>query len=246
MASLRKRPSGYYYLEYRYGGRHYHRSLETDNLTEARQFKCSVERTLKLIKEGVLHLKDSITADELWQFLRSGGRRQLLPKVVQTPRLADVCDTYLVSFPRGAKEESTLGTERIHLGHFRRILGGSRCIAEVTTQDLQNYVLKRECQKGDYGRQISATTINKELQTFRQLWEYARERGFVTEENPTAQVRKPRRDQKLPFMAWEQIEAHISRGGLSTADIAEMWEMTKSPPNLESSAVMLSAIASAK
>ena len=67
-------------------------------------------------------------------------------------------------------KDSTLVTERVHLGHFRRILRGSLGVAQVTTQELQNYVLRRQCEKGVYGRPVSATTISKELQTFRQMW----------------------------------------------------------------------------
>lgn len=108
MASLRKRPSGGYYLEFRYRGSRYHRSLQTDSPAEARQFKAVVERSLTLLKEGVLHLPDQVTANDLWQFLRSGGRCSQLPQVLISPPLGDICDEYLASFNHGTKEDSTL------------------------------------------------------------------------------------------------------------------------------------------
>jgi len=88
MASLRKRASGVYYLEYRYRDRHFHRSLETRHERDARQLKASVERTLALLKEGVLQLPEPVTADGLWQFLRSGGKQHDLPEVLRFGMLA--------------------------------------------------------------------------------------------------------------------------------------------------------------
>ena len=119
MASLRARPSGVFYLEFRYRGAQFHRSLQTTSSTESQQLKAAVERTLTLLKEGVLNLPDRITANQLWQFLRSGGRRNELPQVLESRPLSEICDEYLTSFNHDTKEVSTLGTERIHLCHVK-------------------------------------------------------------------------------------------------------------------------------
>ena len=80
MASLRKRPSGVYYLEFRYRGTHYHRSLQTDSRAEARQFKAAVERTLTLLKEGVPHLPDQVTATNCGNFFPPVGGAASCPR----------------------------------------------------------------------------------------------------------------------------------------------------------------------
>ena len=224
MASLRKRLSGVYYLEFRYRGSHYHRSLQTDSPAEARQFKAVVERTLTLLKEGVLHLPDQVTTNDLWQFLRSGGRRSQLPQVLISPPLGDICDEYLASFNHGTKEDSTLDTEQKHLNHFQRIFGRGTPIASLGGAELDRYIKTRQQDKSIRGRNVSPVTINKELQTFRQLWEFASKQGVTTGDNPVTRVRKPRHSQKPPFMSWDQIEARIQRGGLTETEIAELWD----------------------
>jgi site-specific recombinase XerD len=47
---------------------------------------------------------------------------------------------------------------------------------------------------------------------------------LVTEENPRQRVTTPRESHKPRFMTREQIEKAIERGGLSEAEIAELWD----------------------
>ena len=50
-------------------GRYYHHSLEPDDPTVASQLKATAERTIALLKEGVLQLLRTVSAHQLWQFL---------------------------------------------------------------------------------------------------------------------------------------------------------------------------------
>ena len=92
MASLHCSSGGVCTLAFHYAGQRHHRSLEISNRKDAMQQKAVVERTLQLLKEGVLTLPDGATTDQLWQFLRSGGKLASLPRPVKSRRLAAVCD----------------------------------------------------------------------------------------------------------------------------------------------------------
>ena len=74
MASLHLRSGGAYHLSFRYQGILFQRSLHTSDKTEARQRKSGIERTLKLLDEGILSLGAAVTSHEIWRFLQSGGK----------------------------------------------------------------------------------------------------------------------------------------------------------------------------
>lgn len=224
MASLRCAASGVYYVEFRYQGHRLHRSLETEDETEARQLKSLVERTLKHIQQGVLTLTDSVTTDQLWTFLISGGKITDAAPVTRTKQLGAVCDEYVASFADAAKESSTLDTERHHVNHLQRALGRGTPFEAIGPSDLEAYIRRRQADQGIRGGKVKPVTIGKELATFHQIWEFAKGRGYVQGENPSRHVKKPRQSQKPPFMAWEEIERRIQRGGLGRKDEAELWD----------------------
>jgi integrase len=55
------------------------------------------------------------------------------------------------------------------------------------------------------------------------MWEFARNRGYVTGENPVFAARKPMRDEKEPFKTYDEIQKTIERGGLDQTRTAELW-----------------------
>ena len=202
MASLSQTPSGVFYLAFRFEGDRFNRSLETKDRADAQQQKAIVERTLKHLKQGVLEIADNVSSDQLWQFLRSGGKQVAAPRIVRSVKLSVFCKQYLSSFADSAKEATTLDTERHHLNHFQRLLGKGTTFESISAAELQNYLQKRQQEKGNHGSRVKPVTIGKELQTFQQLWQFAKARGYVSGNNPTGGVRKPRGSQKPPFMTW--------------------------------------------
>jgi site-specific recombinase XerD len=213
-----------YALTCRYRGQRLHRSLKTYDAKRARQLQSTVELTLDKLEQGQLDVPDKLTRSQLWRILESGGRSVARPEVTGDVAIAEVCRRYEESYTIGSKDEATLRTERHHLNHFKRLLGSHRSLSEITTDDLRGYVAARQKEPGTHGRTIHAATIKKELQTFQQLWDFARGEGLVSGENPRHRVRTPRESQKPRFMTRQEIEKAIERGGLSKAEVAELWE----------------------
>lgn len=209
-------------LQFRYRGQRYHRSLGTTNEVEAKQVKHMVERTLRYLDEGVISLPDDANADDLWQFLRSNGKVVRRTDLRQSLRLDLVCGEFLDSIKH--LEDNSVDTIKKHLNHFRRILGSHVPLDKVSPANLRYYVAQREAAPGIRGGTIKGDTIRKELQTFKQLWEFAAAEGFVTGTNPCSLISLPKKAEKPPFMTWEEVEQQISLGGLTVEQEAELWD----------------------
>lgn len=75
MTSLdRHGPSGVWRIGFRLGRHQFYRFLETTDGEEAREDKSRIERTLRLIKSGDKELPPGATPEQVWTFLRLGGR----------------------------------------------------------------------------------------------------------------------------------------------------------------------------
>lgn len=224
MANLVRNSSGLYSIRFRLGNQRFNRSLETTSEREAKGEKARIEKTIRLVMEGEKELPDNATPDQLWVFLRSGGKRTDKVKLAAAVSLKKVAEEYFDSLPVGAKEESSLKTERTHAKNLQRRLRASTPLYELSVQRVQGYVSKRQKDKGLRGKLVQADTIKKELQTFRQLWGFATARNYVSGNCPADGVVLPKRDEKLPFKTWEEIEATIKRGGYSEQEQTQLWD----------------------
>ncbi len=97
-------------------------------------------------------------------------------------------------------------------------------IDRLKLQTLQEYVVSRSKAKGRNGKTLSATTIRKELGTFRTVWTWAISRGYVSGPFPNQNLRFPKTTDKPPFQTRVEIERRISYGGLSEAAKRELWD----------------------
>lgn len=224
MANLVRNSSGLYSIRFRLGTQRFNRSLETTNEREAKEEKARIEKTIRLVKEGEKDLPDNATPDQVWVFLRSGGKRTDQVKLAAAVSLDEAAKEYFSSLPEGAKEESSLKTERTHAKNLKRHLRASTPLYDLTVQRVQGYVNKRQKDKGHRGKPIKADTIKKELQTFRQIWDSAAARHYVSGRCPVDDVVLPKRDEKPPFKTWEEIEAIIGRGGYGEQEQRELWD----------------------
>ncbi len=213
MAFLVNHPKSGYLVRFRYGGTNYFRSLDTHEEIQAKVRLGQITETLSLIKRGVILLPANLNVDEAGTFILTGGKiaRQVTPALKCT--LADVAKAYIAQIPSGAKADSSLLTERIHIDHFTRLLGKSVALDRIGTDQLQAYVNRRASEPGLKGKKLSPDTIRKELGTFGQLWGFAKARGWVSGDSPKSGVKLPKSAEKPPFQTWQEIERAIKNGG---------------------------------
>ena len=126
---------------------------------------------------------------------------------------AEIRDSYLKTFSNGAIEENSLYTVRIHLAHLEETLGARYLMSGLNLADLQEHINRR--QDG-----VEGVTIKKEIDTFRDAWNWACRMKIVEGEFPSAGLVYPKGTEKLPFMTWAEIERRIRQGG----DPDDLWE----------------------
>jgi integrase len=231
MASLHQDPRTDNWLIYfRYGGRQFTKSCETQKQTAAKAIEARVEETIRLLKSGRIEMPEDA---EPGIFIMSDGKLLDKPKLSapkKDPRLGQVCESYLSD--QMAKAESTVEGERIHIAHLKKMLGEATEIHTLTLANMQDYVKTRSKQK-HRGRFITGKTIRKELGSFRQIWTWARHQGIVAASCPiygTNSERKwavsiPLDKEREEFQTWTDIERKINRGGLSKEQIKELWDV---------------------
>jgi integrase len=219
MASL-KLENGVYHLYFRYGGRQFHRSLDTAKEKDARHRQSSVERTLDELKWGRKALPPGA---DLWEFLQSDGGRTGKPVVERAVTLAELFDAHFSGQTPGAKEANTLRVERVHSRHLLRLLGRTKAITSLTLADLQGYVNARAREKTRSGTLLRAETIRKELETCRAVLRRAAKLvGVAAPDLPLREVDLPKSQDKAPFLTLGEIQLRLP--GLSRDEGDALWE----------------------
>ena len=211
-------------LRFWFGGRKFFRSLKTTDETVANAKLWRANETLRRLEQGDLAIPEGATFDEAFDFIVSGGKQIADKELVADVTLEQIKKDYFDELPKGAKEDSSVATEKTHASHLIQILGGSLPIRSLGVSQLQRYVSERRKDDGQRGKKIQPHTIKKELQTFKQFWDFARVRQYVEGDCPTLHVRLPKPDEKPPFHTWEQIEAAIKQGGLTEVQVDELWD----------------------
>lgn len=221
MAHIRRDPrTRTFRIRFRYGGCCYQRSLKTSDETEANAIRGRVKETLILIERGRIQIPPGIQPAE---FILSDGKWSGKPERPVVRTLSDLFRRYEAELPVGAKEESTRKGEQRHQKLLKKHLGSSREAQYLAVVNLQAYVSKRSKDRW-HGKLISRETIKKELATFRLIWNWAVDRGYLTGNAPTKGVQLPKRADKPPFMTAAEIRQKISRGGLTDGQIKPLWE----------------------
>lgn len=205
--------SGFFRIFFRWGGRAFNKSLKTKDQAEANRRCSRIEELLDGLNRGLLTLPEGA---DLWEWLWSDRTRTEKPRLEKSPRLTQLFQDYFERIEReGAKEEETIRGERIHSRHLLRILGDIQ-ISHLTRDILQGYVQKRLAEKGKRGN-VRAPTIHKELETLRFLLKKAN----LPFPGP---ITLPKRIVKHPFRTWAQIMEIVERGGLSKAELKDLWD----------------------
>jgi integrase len=221
MATLERRNDRFRLIFY-LAGKRYTASLQTADDREANAIAGSVERTLMLLKQGVLDVPEG---GDLVAFVLSGGKRSGKPKPPAVRTLGELRDRYLAAHELGAMEENSLDTVKMHLRHIVRTLGASFRLQTLESAHIQQHIDRRSRQKGIRKRLLSPTTLRKEITSVRACWNWGIAAGLVTTPFPANRTLKyPKADEKPPFQTREEIERQVARGGLSQAEIRELWD----------------------
>jgi hypothetical protein len=153
MASLVKDKGGNYLAAFRWAGKQFTRSLDTQDETLAQVGVARVEETLMRLKRGWATIPPEA---EPGIFIVSGGHRTVKPVVEPKPNhnipappisVRELFDLYVAQLPAGEKESNTLLTERIHRNHVSRILGETSAVGSITLAEAQRYAARRSREK---------------------------------------------------------------------------------------------------
>ncbi len=213
--------TGHFKIGFRLGDRKLKRSLKTNDPDEANDALAVVDDTIRAVERGWVSIPPGV---DVGRFLLSGGRLSEAPMVPQSLRLDDLFAAYFGSLPEGSLEQTTIEGMRIHERHLYRILGKSFIVSELSTADLQRYIEKRSKEPGQRGRKVTPTTVRKAIVTLRTAWNWGVERNLVSGTFPGRGLRYAKTSEKPPFQTWSEIEQQISRGGLTEAEEADLWD----------------------
>ena len=223
MANIERDPaSGNWRIRIYFEKKQYFRSCDTADEETARMILGTVKETIRLLKRERISIPDD--TEDIAEFLMNGGKVTEKAQKAERKSLKEVIDAYFAAIPSGAKETNSLLTEKIHLRHFQRLLKGATPIRAVGVPALQKYVVDRSDESGIRGRTVKSGTIRKELGTFGQLWRFAKANNWVGADYDRKAIKLPKTAEKPPFQTWEEIETKIQAGGLTDAEISDLWD----------------------
>ncbi len=227
MASLHKdKRTNHWIVMFRFAGKQFRKSTEILNKTEAISTKYRIEETLRLLRQGRIEIP--VDADPgVWIYSAGKIKQKQSSRDSQDKTLNSICQSYLKD--QVSKADKTRNCEEIHIRHLKRFYKDSILFPSITLEQLQKYVHhRRQMKYRDV--HISGKTIRKELVTFRQIWDWARERKLVNNECPLYDhrhkwiVKIPKDEEKEKFQTWNQITKRIQRGGLKDEQLKRLWE----------------------
>lgn len=221
MASIQQRGE-WFHLYFRYAGKQYTHALKTKDRREAEAHRGTVDRLLIRIRNNEIP-PPPLDAD-LPAFLLSAGQAATTATAIAPAlTLNELRDKYVQTHGNGALEPKTLVMTGIHFRHITRHFGERFVASKLTSGLLQEYVLKRGEGKGKKKGRISPVTIQKDIASLRAAWNWAVRCGLLTGNFPGRYLTYPKTDEKPGFQTMAEIERKIARGGLTEAEVDDLW-----------------------
>jgi integrase len=224
MAWLEEHPtSGHFKICFRWGGRKLKKTVKTTARSAAESALARFNENLNLLERGRLELP---AGADIGTFLLSDGKLTGQPVTIPQPQiltLGELRDAYVEVHSNGAMEENSLATVCMHLRHVIASLGKSFRIRSLTLGDLQRHI-DRRARKRYRGRPLSAVTLRKEVASLRACWNWGVQAGKLREVFPGRGLKYPKTDEKPPFQTRAEIERQLARGGLTDAEIRQLWD----------------------
>jgi integrase len=208
MASLQER-NGSYRVLFCYRSKLHSFTIGKVAKDEAENKARQADYLLMRLKQRLLVLPEGT---DIVTFIQHDGKPpDAGPTLPDAPRqavtLAHLGKRYLTTHANGTIEPNSLATCKVHLGHFRRILGDGCPVGDLSHSILQEYVNKRAEAK------ISPVTIRKEISTLRAVWNWGQPMELTSGSFPSKGLRYPKADEKSPFMTMDEIGRQVAAGG---------------------------------
>ena len=220
MASIQKKGESFY-CQFCYLGRRYTVTVGPVSEDEAEAFRGKADYLLLRIRQGFVRVPPGVAITD---FILRDGQVPEPEKVAAEPTtFRQFKERYLDTHRDGAMEASSLSTVAMHLNHFGRTLGDGFPLQQLTLADLQRHVSQR-AKKKYRGKPLSPVTLKKETATFRAAWNWAALNDLVQGAFPSKGLVYPKAEEKPPFMTWQEIERRVAAGGLTKAQVAELWD----------------------
>ena len=205
--------------------RQYSHALKTRDRREAEAHRGTVDRLLIRLRNR--EVPPPPADAHLPTFLLAGGRHAAAeaPHAQAAPplTLAGLQDRYLATHANGALEPKTLVMAEIHFRHLTRHFGGRFEVGRLTPDLLQQFVAARGEGKGKQRPRVSPVTIQKDIAAVRAAWNWAGRVGLLAGTFPGRYLTYPKTDEKPGFQTRAEIERKLARGGLTPAEITDLW-----------------------
>ncbi len=203
MAGIQQR-GGSFRLIFRHNGKQFSLPIGKVSTEEAEAKAGQVDYLLLRIKQGLVALPPGV---DITEFLLNDGKASTKEIAAAAPKnftLDQLKERYLAS-KAGAKEKTTLLTDRIQLGHLVKTLGEKFPLRDLKAADLQRHIDRRKVVKTRAGT-IKAATIKKEIDGVRAAWNWAVDMGHLAGLFPSKGLSYPKTDEAPPFMTRAEIE----------------------------------------
>ncbi len=220
MPSLVADRKGNFNLSFRWAGRQYMRGLGTRDRRIAEAAATRAEEMLSRLKLGYAQIPPGA---DVATFVVSGGTATgLEEEAPEAMTLGRLFETYQGRI--AGKAESTRYTEDRHITLLGSLMGERTALAAFTLATAQAYA-DRRLKPGRGKLAVKPRTIRAELKTLGIVWNWAHGRVDGVPRLPVklADVTLPKERAPIPFRTRAEIERTVGRGGLSKAEVAELW-----------------------
>jgi integrase len=218
MAWLERDATGYFSICLRIGSKRFKRSLQTKNEKHAQLLTARVEENLLLVERGRLEIPQ--TADVV-TFLLSDGRLQGEIKIPENLTLRALFIRYFAALPEGSLEPTSIRGMKVHQKNLEKHFGQAFSVRMLTANELQEFIQNRSKDRGIRGF-ISASTMKKEIATFRTVWNWGATVNLVEGRFPCLGLKYPKTDEKPPFMPF--AEAMERTKGMNDSEAKGLWD----------------------
>lgn len=217
---IQQAPSGNFYVSFPFGGREFKRSLKTSVPKPAQLKKLRREETIALVEAGRIDLPSN---SDVPTFLLSEGKLDT-KHVVQLRSLDELSEQFFKSIPTDGLEEGTIKMMQIHVRTLKRHLGSRFSIDSMKLSHLQGFINSRAGDSGVRGRPITASTIKKEVTTFRAIFTWAVQNELLAQSDfPSKGLRYPKIAETIPFQTFEAVQKQTAKLDPEDAEFQDLW-----------------------